>query len=51
MMKPIIKLLRPQQWIKNSLVLLPLFFNGSLFNMQLLLAAMTMAFFKWHILS
>ena len=43
-MKPIIKILRPQQWIKNCFVLLPLFFNGSLLNTQLLLTAMTMAF-------
>lgn len=32
MIKSIISLVRPQQWIKNIFVLLPLFFGGQLFN-------------------
>lgn len=43
-MKPIISILRPQQWIKNGFVLLPLFFNGSFFDLQLLLSAIAMMF-------
>ncbi len=30
----IIKLIRPQQWLKNCFVALPLFFSGSLFNLR-----------------
>ena len=41
-MKPIISILRPQQWVKNCFVLLPLFFNGGFLDMPLLLSAMTM---------
>ena len=41
MIKPIISILRPKQWIKNCFILLPLFFNGSLFDLRLLLSAMT----------
>lgn len=33
----IIKLLRPEQWTKNLFIFLPLFFNGQLFNVSLLL--------------
>ncbi len=36
-MKNIILLLRPQQWIKNSFIFLPLFFDGKLTDLQLLL--------------
>lgn len=43
MMKSIVNILRPHQWIKNGFVLLPLFFNGSLLHSQLLLSAMVMA--------
>ena len=31
-MKAIVKLIRPQQWIKNFFVLIPLFFGGELLN-------------------
>ena len=41
-MKPIISILRPQQWVKNCFVLLPLFFNGGILDVPLLLSAMTM---------
>lgn len=36
-MKHIIKLIRPQQWIKNGFVLLPVFFGGALFDPSALL--------------
>lgn len=36
LMKDIILLLRPQQWLKNSFVFLPLFFHGDLANIPLL---------------
>ena len=35
-MKPIIQLLRPQQWLKNLFVFLPLFFDRHLFDVDLL---------------
>ena len=28
----VFRILRPQQWVKNAFVFLPLFFNGSLFD-------------------
>ena len=33
----IIKLLRPEQWVKNLFIFLPVFFNGQLLNMSALL--------------
>lgn len=38
-MKEIILLLRPQQWLKNTFVFLPLFFHGDLTNVSLLCKA------------
>lgn len=38
-MTPLLKLLRPSHWLKNSFVFLPLFFNGSIFNPRMLLCA------------
>lgn len=37
-MAPVIKLLRPSHWLKNSFVFLPLFFSGSLLDPQMLLS-------------
>ena len=38
MIKNIVLLLRPQQWVKNGFVFLPLFFNGQFFNADALLS-------------
>lgn len=43
-MKNIVLLLRPQQWIKNIFIFLPLFFHGDLANLQMLFRAF-IAFF------
>ncbi len=45
-MKDIILLIRPHQWIKNLIVLLPIFFSGQLFNGSILLAG-CIAFFSF----
>jgi decaprenyl-phosphate phosphoribosyltransferase len=39
-MKYVLKLIRPKQWIKNTFVLIPLFFGGQLFHTESLLAAL-----------
>ena len=33
-MKQIFRLIRPQQWIKNAFVFIPMFFGGSLLNVH-----------------
>ena len=38
MIKNFVLLLRPQQWVKNGFVFLPLFFNGQLFDADALLS-------------
>lgn len=43
-MKSIVLLLRPQQWLKNIFIFLPLFFHGDLVNVSLLMNAIV-AFF------
>lgn len=40
---PILKLLRPQQWVKNAFVLLPLFFSQRMNEVRLLLVTLTAA--------
>jgi len=42
----IVKLLRPEQWVKNFFVFLPLFFNGKLLHINLLLQCVV-AFFAF----
>lgn len=39
MLNPFIKLLRPQQWVKNTFIFLPIFFDGKLLHLDLLSAA------------
>lgn len=43
-MKYIFQILRPQQWIKNTFVFLPLFFGGQLLNIDLLLQCVVVFF-------
>lgn len=38
MIKPVVQLARPQQWIKNIFIFLPLFFDGKLLHLDLLSA-------------
>lgn len=38
-MKDLLRLIRPKQWLKNTFVFLPIFFNGLLFDWQALLSA------------
>jgi len=45
-MSPFIQLIRPKQWAKNFFVFLPLFFNGQLLNISLLLQCVV-AFFAF----
>lgn len=45
-MKNILQILRPQQWLKNAFVFLPLFFGGQLLNLDLLLQCVV-AFFAF----
>ena len=40
----IVKLLRPEQWVKNFFVFLPLFFNGKLLHINLLLQCIVVFF-------
>lgn len=37
---PIVRLIRPKQWIKNSIVVLPVFFGGALLSPQPMLCAL-----------
>ena len=43
-MTPILQLLRPQQWVKNLFVFLPLFFDKHLFHWEYLLCCILMFF-------
>lgn len=45
-LNPLIQLLRPEQWAKNFFIFLPLFFNGQLLNVSLLLQC-AVAFFAF----
>ena len=46
LMLHILKLIRPEQWAKNFFIFLPLFFNGQLLNVSLLLQCLV-AFFTF----
>ena len=43
-MKSVIQLLRPQQWVKNFFVFLPVFFDGKLTHLDLVLMAICVFF-------
>jgi len=45
-LKPIIQLMRPEQWVKNFFIFLPVFFSGQLWNVQMLLSC-AVAFFAF----
>ena len=38
---PVIRIVRPRQWVKNFFVFIPLFFGGQMSNTALLLDALT----------
>ena len=40
----IIKLIRPQQWVKNFFIFLPLFFDGKILDFNRLLGVIVMFF-------
>lgn len=42
-LKPLIHLLRPEQWTKNLFIFLPMFFNGQMYNVSMLVSC-TIAF-------
>lgn len=44
MIVPIIKLLRPQQWLKNAFIFLPLFFDGKMLDINYLIPSIVMFF-------
>lgn len=46
----LIKLIRPQQWLKNAFVFIPMFFAGQLFNIYTWLAAIV-AFFAFSFMA
>lgn len=41
-MKEILKLIRPQQWIKNLFVFIPMFFSSELFDTEMLINGLIM---------
>lgn len=45
-LKPLVQLLRPEQWVKNFFIFFPLFFSGQLMNTDLLLQCV-IAFFSF----
>jgi len=45
-LKPLVQLLRPEQWVKNFFIFFPLFFSGQLLNTDLLLQCV-IAFFSF----
>lgn len=45
-MKNILALIRPHQWVKNLIVMLPIFFSGQLFNISVLISGF-IAFFSF----
>ena len=45
-MKNYAKLMRPQHWVKNALIFLPVFFNGSVFDWNIM-CNLIMGFFSF----
>jgi 4-hydroxybenzoate polyprenyltransferase len=48
--KSLIKLIRPEQWIKNSFIFFPLFFNGQILNLDLFLQCL-FSFFSFSFIA
>lgn len=46
-MKEILKLIRPQQWVKNLFVFIPAFFGGGLLDADRMLSALLTFFFQF----